>query len=280
MNPTNRPMDIPPPSTVPVQGWHCSHFFYRWNRDRIAGLSDLDRRSARQEIRRLLDPSDADRPQRFQRAAVVGHKADLALVMMDPDPLRINAIHQRLMQCRFGELLQPTYSFVSMSEISEYLPDKEQYAKRLIHSGEDAHSATFQAKVASYEKRLPMMLAQRLAPEFPDWPALCFYPMNKVRNVGANWFALPFSERQELMSEHAQSGMAFAGRVTQLVTASVGLDDWEWGVTLWARNPQYLKEIVYTMRYDRASARYGQFGPFYTAYPMSADGVLEHTWRM
>jgi chlorite dismutase len=243
-------------------------------------MSEPDRRSARQEIRNLLDPSEADRPQRFQRAAVVGHKADLALVMMDPDPLRINAIHQRLMQCRFGELLQPTYSFVSMSEVSEYLPDKEQYAKRLIHSGEEADSATFQAKVASYEKRLPMMLAQRLAPEFPDWPALCFYPMNKVRNVGANWFALPFSERQELMSEHAQSGMAFAGRVTQLVTASVGLDDWEWGVTLWARNPQYLKEIVYTMRYDRASARYGQFGPFYTAYPMSVDGVMEHTWRM
>ena len=129
MNPTHRPMDIPPPSTVPVQGWHCSHFFYRWNRDRIASMSELDRRSARHEIRSLLDPSEVDRPQRFQRAAVVGHKADFALVMMDPDPLKINAVHQRLMQCRFGELLQPTYSFVSMSEISEYLPDKEQYAK-------------------------------------------------------------------------------------------------------------------------------------------------------
>ncbi len=79
---------------------------------------------------------------------------------------------------------------------------------------------------------------------------MCFYPMNKSRLVGANWFSLPYSERSELMSEHAQSGMAFAGKVTQLVTAAVGLDDWEWGVTLWAKNPQYLKDIVYTMRYE------------------------------
>ena len=167
-------------------------------------------------------------------------------------------------------------SFVSMSEISEYLPNKEQYAAKLIRTGEDPTSATFQAKVASYEKRLPSMFAQRIAPEFPNWPAMCFYPMNKARNVGANWFLQPFSARTEMMAEHAQSGMAFAGRVTQLVTASVGLDDWEWGVTLWAKNPQYLKEIVYTMRYDSASARFGQFGSFYTGYLASGADILEH----
>jgi chlorite dismutase len=79
-----------------------------------------------------------------------------------------------------------------------------------------------------------------------------------------------------MMAEHAQSGMAFAGKVTQLVTASVGLDDWEWGVTLWARNPQFLKDIVYTMRFDSASARFGQFGPFYVGYLASPEAILEH----
>jgi chlorite dismutase len=78
------------------------------------------------------------------------------------------------------------------------------------------------------------------------------------------------------MAEHAQSGMAFGGRVTQLVTAAVGLDDWEWGVTLWAKNPQYLKEIVYTMRFDQASARYGQFGPFYTGYLATPQQIASH----
>jgi chlorite dismutase len=163
-----------------------------------------------------------------------------------------------------------------MSEVSEYLPNKDQYAAKLIRSGEDPASAAFQAKVASYDRRLPVMLAQRLAPEFPTWPAMCFYPMNKSRNVGANWFLEPFSSRTEMMAEHAQSGMAFAGKVTQLVTASVGLDDWEWGVTLWARNPQFLKEIVYTMRYDKASATFGEFGPFYVGYLASADEILKH----
>jgi chlorite dismutase len=105
---------------------------------------------------------------------------------------------------------------------------------------------------------------------------MCFYPMNKSRNVGANWFLLPFSERSEMMSEHAQSGMAFGGRVTQLVTTSVGLDDWEWGVTLWARNPQFLKDIVYRMRFDQASARFGEFGPFYTGYIRSPEEILAH----
>jgi chlorite dismutase len=170
----------------------------------------------------------------------------------------------------------PTYSFVSMSEISEYLPSKEQYAQKLIKGGEDPSSSAFGAKVASYERRIPIMHAQRLAPEFPNWPAMCFYPMNKSRNVGANWFLEPFSIRTEMMAEHAQSGMAFAGRVTQLVTASAGLDDWEWGVTLWARNPQFLKDIVYTMRFDKASATFGEFGEFYVGYLASPQEILKH----
>jgi chlorite dismutase len=180
------------------------------------------------------------------------------------------------MSTELGRALEATYSFVSMSEVSEYLPNKDQYAAKLIRSGEDPSSPAFLAKVGSYERRLPAMLAQRLAPEFPSWPAMCFYPMNKARNVGANWFLQPLSARTEMMAEHAQSGMAFAGRVTQLVTASVGLDDWEWGVTLWARNPQFLKEIVYTMRYDSASARFGQFGPFYVGYLATPEAILEH----
>jgi hydrogen peroxide-dependent heme synthase len=195
---------------------------------------------------------------------------------MDPDPLKIDRVHQRLLSGVMGSAIEPTYSFVSVSEVSEYLPTREQYAQKLLRSGEDASSPAFLAKVNSYDKRLPMMLAHRLSPEFPEWPAMCFYPMNKARNVGANWFLLPFSERTEMMAEHAQSGMAFAGRVTQLVTASVGLDDWEWGVTLWAKNPQYLKDIVYTMRFDQASARFGQFGPFYTGYLASPEKILEH----
>ena len=121
-----------------------------------------------------------------------------------------------------------------------------------------------------------MMKYQRLTPDFPPWPATCFYPMNKKRKVGENWFMLPFAERNKMMAEHARSGMAFAGRVTQLITVGVGFEDWEWGVTLWARNPEFLKDIVYRMRFDEASARYAEFGPFYTSYVTTPSQMLDH----
>jgi chlorite dismutase len=274
-HPNISPATLPEPSRIPIQGWHCGHYFYRWDRSKLLAIKASGDASLKQEFVDVLN-SQQDRPQRLQCFIVSGHKADLGLIMMDPDPLCIDRVHQRLSSTRLGSCLEPTYSFVSMSEVSEYLPTREQYAEKLIRTGEDPQSATYQAKVSTYERRLPSMLAQRLAPEFPAWPAMCFYPMNKARNVGANWFLEPFSVRTEMMAEHAQSGMAFGGRVTQLVTASVGLDDWEWGVTLWARNPQFLKEIVYTMRFDQASARYGQFGSFYTGYLATPEALLEH----
>lgn len=267
---------IPEPSLVPIRGLHCGHYFYRWKRDVLAAMGPGAVHAAKSDFLAAISPGAADRTERIQSFIVSGHKADFAVIMMDLNPLKVDRVHQHIMGSKLGAAIEPVYSFVSMSEISEYLPTKDQYAAKLIKTGEDPTSATFQAKVASYEKRLPSMFAQRIAPEFPNWPAMCFYPMNKVRNVGANWFLQPFSARTEMMAEHAQSGMAFAGRVTQLVTASVGLDDWEWGVTLWAKNPQYLKEIVYTMRYDSASARFGQFGSFYTGYLASGAEILDH----
>ena len=120
------------------------------------------------------------------------------------------------------------------------------------------------------------MNRQRLTPDFPAWPASCFYPMNKKRKVGENWFLMPYAERNKMMAEHAKSGMAFAGKVSQLITVGLGLDDWEWGVTLWGANPQFLKDIVYRMRFDEASARYAEFGPFYTSYIMSPAEMLDH----
>jgi chlorite dismutase len=100
--------------------------------------------------------------------------------------------------------------------------------------------------------------------------------MNKKRMVVENWFLLPFAERNRMMAEHALSGMAFAGKVSQLITVGLGLEDWEWGVTLWSRNPEFIKDIVYKMRFDEASARYAEFGPFYMSYIMSAAEMLDH----
>lgn len=276
MNAPARPSDLPDPSTEPSNGWHCTHLFYRFNRQQLATIDEATRREGAEAFAKILDPEGDSATIRLQSFIVAGHKADFGLIMLDTDPLKIDRVHQRLLASPLGPALEAVYSFVSLTEISEYVPSPDQYAKRLEAGGEDPASDAFAAKVAAYEKRLPMMNAQRLTPELPNWPALCFYPMNKSRVVGANWFTTPFSSRNSMMAEHAQSGMQFAGRVTQVVTVSVGMDDWEWGVTLWARCPDYLKDIVYKMRFDEASAKYGEFGEFYVGYQASAADIIAH----
>ena len=141
-------------------------------------------------------------------------------------------------------------SYVSLTELSEYAPDTISEGQRRV----------------------------RLWPQLPPEgkTAWCFYPMSKRRLPDQNWFALPYEDRKELMYEHGASGRKFAGRVLQVVTGSTGLDDFEWGVTLFATRPDDLKEVVYTMRFDRASTLYAEFGPFYTGLVGSLDEVLDH----
>jgi chlorite dismutase len=197
-------------------------------------------------------------------------------MLLDADPLVIDSVHQRLLSGPLGTALEPTYSFVSLTEVSEYVPTVEQYGKRLVEEGEDAAGPAYAAKLKAYESREVMMRKQRLTPDLPPWPSTCFYPMNKKRKVGENWFLLDFPERSRMMTEHGRTGMTFGGKVTQLITVGLGYDDWEWGVTLWARNPEFLKDIVYRMRFDEASARYAEFGPFYVSYVLSPAELLKH----
>ncbi len=267
---------LPEPSIVPSEGWHCSHLYYSFDRGILSEFDESELATGRDELIAALDPAQEGGPKRLQTSVVSGHKADFSLMIMDPNPLTIDSVHQALMSSSLGPAIVPGYSYVSVTEISEYVPSIEEYGQRLVRDGEAEGSESYNAKLKAYERREPMMRVQRLTPEFPDWPVTCFYPMNKKRKVGENWFLLPFSERNRLMAEHAQSGMKFAGKASQLITVGIGLDDWEWGVTLWARNPEHLTDIVYTMRYDEASARYAEFGPFLTSYVMSPAEMLEH----
>jgi chlorite dismutase len=175
--------------------------------------------------------------------AIVGHKADMALMVLGDDLWRIRDLQTAVVAAG----LEVVGSYVSMTEISEYaagVPDEMKQA--------------------------------RLYPQLPPEgkPAWCFYPMSKRRVVGANWFTLPFDERMGLMREHGASGRTFAGRILQVVTGSTGVDEFEWGVTLFGERPDDLKDVVYTMRYDRASAIYADFGPFYTGMVDDIDVVL------
>jgi hydrogen peroxide-dependent heme synthase len=161
--------------------------------------------------------------------AVLGHKADFGVMALGPDLARLQAFEHELT----GAPLEPASSYVSLTERSEYTDDEER-------------------------------ARQRLYPQLPLKRAICFYPMSKRRDVDANWYELGFEDRKRLMMGHGRVGRTYAGRVVQLITGSVGLDDWEWGVTLLADDPAALKEIVYEMRFDEVSSRYAEFGPFYT----------------
>lgn len=281
----NRPAHPQPTFEVSLEpaggGWHCSHLYYTWDRGVLAQMSAEQITAGRDAVIQTLDPAGDnpaknDAPLRVQTSVISGHKADFGLMLMDTDPRKIDRVHQSLMAGPLGPAIKPGYSFVSMTEISEYVPSVEQFGQRLVAEGETEDSDTFQAKIKGYTGRLEGMNRQRLTPTFSDWPATCFYPMNKKRKVGENWFMLSKDERNALMSEHARSGMAFAGKVSQLITVGLGFDDWEWGVTLWAVNPEYLKDIVYRMRFDEASARYAEFGPFLVGYVCKPSEMLEH----
>jgi peroxiredoxin len=275
----SRPETSPRPeiSLSPTEGWHCLHLFYRFDRAALRSLGPSEMRDGTRAFTNLLNPDQNSAfPARMQSLTVIGQKADFGLIMLDDDPLLLNSMHQRLMSSALGPALVPAWSYVSLTEVSEYLPSVERYGERLVREGNAAGSEEYVTKLRQYEKRLEIMRRQRLTPDLPNWPAVCVYPMNKKRGESENWFRLPFADRERMMAEHGESGMSFAGRVTQLVTVGIGLDDWEWGVTLWARNPEYLKDIVYRMRFDEASARFGEFGPFYVGYQTSPCEILRH----
>jgi len=266
-----------PPRIQLTEGWHCLHLFFAVDQGVLDELDPYERDAAREELIEILSPEGESSPARLQTSVVSGHKADLAIMAMDADPLKLDSLKQRLRENQLGNALGLSWSFVSITEISEYVPTIEQYADKLRRDeGLGPDDPAYAAKVNAYEQRLPMMNKQRLYPDFPPFPVTSFYPMDKIRHPQANWYTEPFSSRSKMMAEHATSGIKFAGRVSQLITASTGFDDWEWGVTLWARAPEHIKEIVYTMRFDEASARYADFGPFYISYVLPPDETLKH----
>jgi len=173
-------------------------------------------------------------------ASLLGHKADFCIMAVGPDWRELRRLQSGLQAAGVAIV----HSYVSLTEVSEY------------------------AKGAP-----EAMLHARLYPQLPPEgkPAFCFYPMSKKREFQANWFTLPFEDRHELMLEHGKSGRTFAGRIVQLITGSAGLDDFEWGVTLFAQHPDDLKEVVYTMRFDQASAVYAEFGPFFVGMVTPVD---------
>lgn len=248
----------------PSIGWGVLHLYYNVDRDRAEDPGGA---------KRILDAIGALVADDHQVVmfSVLGHKADLGLMALGPDLARLHQFQQEMLD---GPLIAD-FSYVSLTEQSEYAQTEDDERVRLAADEGVTDPAEVEARLVVWRDRITHYREQRLHPTLPVKAAMCFYPMSKRRDRDDNWFSLSYDERKTLMAGHARVGRTYAGRVLQLITGSTGLDEYEWGVTLFADDIVALKEIVYEMRFDEVSARYAEFGPFITGLIAAPAAVLE-----
>jgi peroxiredoxin len=238
---------------TPSLGWGVLHLYYRVDRER----AERDPAAGKRFVEAVA-ALEADGHQAVCMA-MLGHKADLGVIALGPDLARLQRFQHELLAAP----IDPVWSYVSLTELSEYGATEDDARARLVDE-EGLAGDALEERLGAWRERIEHYRENRIHPRLPMKRCCCFYPMSKRRSAGANWFALPFEERKALMAGHARVGRTYAGRVLQLITGSTGIDDWEWGVTLLADDPAALKDIVYEMRFDPVSASYADFGPFFT----------------
>jgi chlorite dismutase len=263
---------------LPTEGWAVVHCFYRIDRARLLALTPAERDAAAAELVAWLTAASAAPETQFVPLAGVT-KFDFGFLAIDPDVWRVQQLTQEIGATAFGSCLIPHYSFLSLTEASEYITNELDWTKMLLEQERlDPVQPEFGRRIEALRKRTAMYSDSRVHPRLPDdYPLVCFYPMAKARRDRDNWYRLSFEERKKLMIAHGEAGRRFASRITQMITTSTGLDDWEWGVTLFSKDLRAFRDIVYELRYDAASAIYGLFGPFLVGIrfaPEQARAVL------
>jgi chlorite dismutase len=248
-------------STAPVtlEGWYVLHELYAVDWPRWPALPAAEREAVAGEAAALLERQS--RPGEGHTAcwSLLTQKGDLGIMHWRPNLEAVRRAEVELQHTRLAAHLRPTYSYLSVVELGTY--ELAEHAAAMVErKGTARGSAGFDEAVRAEMERLAR---PRLFPDVPPRRYVCFYPMSKRRGEHVNWFDLPPPERAELMRGHGVIGRKYAGQVTQVISGSVGLDDWEWAVTLFADDPLVFKKLVYEMRFDPASSRYALFGPFY-----------------
>ena len=255
---------------VTLEGWSVLHEMFAVDWPRWNAAAAAERAAAVEEATALLGAQAVPAEGESGSWAVVGHKADVCLVHWRRDLESLRAEQLAWSRTRLRAYLVPAYSYVSVIELGTYELTGHA-SSRLRARGTEPGS---QGWDAALDEEMKKLAAPRLYPKIPARRYLCFYPMSKRRGETVNWFDLPAEERAALMRGHGEIGRRWAGQVTQVIAGSVGLDDWEWGVTLFADDPLVFKKLIYEMRFDPASSRYALFGPFYVGirFPPSELG--------
>jgi chlorite dismutase len=265
-----------PTPLIPREGWHVMHLYYHVDHSQWACLSQDEQRTAKTRLTQLVHEIRSTENTHLLTFAVATPKADIGFMLLTPDLHVGNAFEKRLTLSLGVDVLSPCYSYLSQTESSEYTTNTEQYINETIiaEKGLVRGTAEFETALKEFEDRMAHYLQHRLYPVLPDWPVICFYPMSKRRSGNDNWYSLDYKARRELMAGHARVGRTYSGRILQLITGSTGLDEYEWGVTLLAKDTIDVKSIVYEMRFDEVSARYADFGDFYIGMQLPLDELF------
>jgi len=265
-----------PKPCLPKEGWHVLHLFYHVNRSQWDLMGEEAQAAARQNLVELVKSIRSHPSTQLLLFSMIGPKSDLGMMLLTPDLHDANRFEKALTVALGPDVLLPVYSYLSMTELSEYTTTEEQFARELeVNEKLTPGTESFALRMGEWKARMKKYNMDRLYPNMPDWQVFCFYNMSKRRNVGQNWYATDYETRRVLMGGHARTGRKWAGKIRQLITGSTGLDEAEWGVTLFGHDTHDIKGIVYEMRFDEVSAVFAEFGDFYIGLQMPVDALFE-----
>ena len=254
-----------PPVPLTLEGSSVLHQFFRFDWKAWKGCAPGERAKIVADAVTTLQNLERKEPNAPARSALysqLGHKGDLMLIHFRDSLEELNWVELTLAQTPLYDFLELRHSYVSVVELGLYESSRKTY-EAATAKGFEAFSAEWNAEIAASLERGAEAMKPRLWPSVPEAKYLCFYPMDRKRGEQVNWYTAPFAERQRMMHEHGMIGRRYADQVKQVISGSIGMDDWEWGVDLFAEDPVVFKKLIYEMRFDEVSAVYALFGQFY-----------------
>jgi hydrogen peroxide-dependent heme synthase len=253
-----------PPVPLTLEGSALLHQFFRFDWKAWRSCAEGERSKMVAEFTSALQRLERSSDGKVQTGlfSELGHKGDLILVHFRDSFEALNQVELELAQTALYDFLIPTHSYVSVVELGLYESSRKTYESASA-KGFDNHTPEWNAEVEASLKRGAEAMKSRLFPSIPEAKYLSFYPMDRKRGEQVNWYTVPFMERQRMMHEHGMIGRRYGDVVKQIISGSIGMDDWEWGVDLFADDPVVFKKLIYEMRFDEVSAVYALFGQFY-----------------
>lgn len=263
------------PVPLTLEGSSLLHQFFRFDWKAWRSCADGERAKIVTEAVDALKALERKRADASVRSALysqLGHKGDLILIHFRDSFEALNQVELDLAQTELYNYFTPTHSYVSVVELGLYESSRKTW-EAASAKGLEPNTPEFQAEVAASLERASAAMAPRLFPAVPEAKYLCFYPMDRLRGEDKNWYTVQFAERQRMMHDHGLIGRRYGDVVKQIISGSIGMDDWEWGVDLFAEDPVVFKKLIYEMRFDQVSAVYALFGQFYLGVRLPIENL-------